>query len=59
MWCELSFNPVVTFISLAIILGFALWAMLLPETANTEFANWQSWVGLNFTWLYIGSQVVK
>ena len=56
-WMELSFNPVVTFVSLAIILAFALWAMLLPENANAEFAHWKSWVGLNFTWLYIGSQV--
>ena len=56
-WAELSFNPVVTFISLAIILAFAVWAMVLPADANAEFANWQSWVGLNFTWLYIGSQV--
>ena len=56
-WAELSFNPVVTFISLAIILAFAVWAMVLPADANAEFANWQSWVGLHFTWLYIGSQV--
>ena len=58
-WAELSFNPVVTFISLAIILAFAVWAMVLPADANAEFANWQSWVGLNFTWLYIGSQVAN
>ena len=56
-WAELSFNPVVTFVSLAIIFAFALWAMILPESANTEFADWKSWVGKNFTWLYIGSQV--
>ena len=56
-WAELSFNPVVTFISLAIILAFALWAMILPDNANTEFAHWKTWVGINFTWLYIGSQV--
>jgi len=57
-WAQLSFNPVVTFISLAIVLAFALWAMLLPEVANTEFGNWKTWVGFNFTWLYIGSQDV-
>ena len=56
-WLELAFNPVVTFISLAIILAFALWAMILPDKANTEFAQWKTWVGFNFTWLYIGSQV--
>ena len=56
-WAELSFNPVVTFVSLTIIFAFALWAMILPESANTEFADWKSWVGKNFTWLYIGSQV--
>ena len=57
-WAELSFNPVVTFSSLAIILAFAAWAMVLPAQANAEFANWQAWVGLHFTWLYIGSQVL-
>jgi len=57
-WAELSFNPVVTFVSLAIILAFALWAMLMPEEANTEFAAWKAWVGFKFTWLYIGSQDV-
>ena len=56
-WAELSFNPVVTFVSLAIILAFALWAMLMPQEANTEFAAWKAWVGFKFTWLYIGSQV--
>jgi len=55
-WAELSFNPVVSFVSFAIILAFALWAMLLPEDANSEFSAWKSWIGLNFTWLYIGSQ---
>jgi len=34
----------------------ALWAMILPDDANAEFANWKTWVGNNFTWLYIGSQ---
>ena len=57
-WAELSFNPVVTIVSLVVILGFAVWAMLLPDSANAEFASWKSWVGNNFTWLYIGSQDV-
>ena len=56
-WFQLSFNPVVTFLSLAIILAFSLWAMILPEVASTEFSYWKSWIGLKFTWLYIGSQV--
>ena len=56
-WFQLSFNPVVTFLSLAIILAFSLWAMILPEVASTEFSYWKSWVELKFTWLYIGSQV--
>jgi choline-glycine betaine transporter len=55
-WAELWFNPVVTFVSLSIILAFALWAMILPDDANAEFADWKTWVGTNFTWLYIGSQ---
>ena len=55
-WANLSFNPVVTIISLGIIIGFAVWAMMMPEEANAEFAAWKLWVGVNFTWLYIGSQ---
>ena len=54
----LEFNPVVTFTSLLLILGFVTWAMVSPEQAGQEFTNWKSWVGLNFTWLYIGAQVL-
>ena len=53
----LEFNPVVTFASLLLILGFVTWAMVSPEQAGQEFTHWKSWVGLNFTWLYIGAQV--
>ena len=53
---RLSFNPVVTGISLAAILGFAVWAMVMPSEAAAEFSNWKAWVGNEFTWLYIGSQ---
>ena len=27
-----------------------------PQEANAEFAAWKLWVGVNCTWLYIGSQ---
>ena len=37
-WAELSFNPVVTFVSLSIILAFSLWAMVMPEEASAEIA---------------------
>ena len=57
-WANLAFNPVVTITSLALIIGFAVWAMVKPEEANIEFAAWKTWVGNNFTWLYIGSQVL-
>ena len=56
-WMVLEFNPVVTFASLLLILGFVTWAMVSPEQAGQEFTHWKSWVGLNFTWLYIGAQV--
>ena len=56
-WVVLEFNPVVTFASLLLILGFVTWAMVSPEQAGQEFTHWKSWVGLNFTWLYIGAQV--
>ena len=52
-WAEVSFNPVVTFVSLSIILAFSLWAMVMPEEASEEFAAWKSWVGNNCSWLYI------
>jgi len=55
-WMELAFNPVVTFASLLLILGFVAWAMVRPEQAGQEFTLWKAWVGLNFTWLYIGAQ---
>ena len=58
-WMVLEFNPVVTFASLLLILGFVTWAMVSPEQAGQEFTHWKSWVGLNFTWLYIGAQVRK
>ena len=47
------FNPVVTFVSLSIILAFSLWAMVMPEEASEEFAALKSWVGNNCSWLYI------
>merc|ERR1719234_2146937 len=28
----------------------------MPQEANAEFAAWKLWVGVNCTWLYIGSQ---
>ena len=52
----LSFNPVVTGVSLAAILGFAVWAIVMPSEASVEFSNWKTWVGNEFTWLYILSQ---
>ena len=57
LWAELSFNPVVTFVSLVIILAFSIWAIMLPEEANAEFAAWKFWIGTNFSWLYIGATV--
>merc|ERR1719245_2928380 len=54
-WMELYFNPVVTLVSLTIILAFSIWAIMLPENANAEFAAWKFWVGSNFSWLYIGA----
>jgi len=53
---RLSFNPVVTGVSLAAILGFAVWAIVMPSEASVEFSNWKTWVGNEFTWLYILSQ---
>jgi len=57
-WLELSLNPIVTLLSLIIVIAFIIWAILIPEVANTEIGSWKSWIGHNFTWLYIGSQDV-
>jgi len=55
-WAEVAFNPIVSLASLILILGFVVWAMVCPEIAHDEFSIWKSWVGLNFTWLYVGAQ---
>jgi len=54
-WAKFSFNPVVTSVSLTIIIAFSIWAILSPEEAQAEFAAWKFWVGNNFSWLYIGA----
>jgi len=57
-WVEVSLNPIVTVVSMACILAFVIWSILMPDVASAEFNAWQAWIGKHFTWLYIGSQDV-
>jgi len=57
-WAEISLNPVVTLCSMVVIAAFVSWSMENPEVASDEFNSWKTWIGKNFTWLYIGSQDV-
>ena len=56
-WAELSFNPIVTGISLLVILSFSVFAISQPDDAKAEFVSWKNWIGVSFTWLYIGAMV--
>ena len=38
--------------------GFIIWAMAGGSNTQSEVGDWQSWVTINFTWLYIGTQDV-
>ena len=54
----LRFNPVVTFLSAAIIWFFVIWCAVQADVANKEMAKWMVWITETFTWMYIGTQDV-
>ena len=54
----LRFNPVVTFLSAAIIWSFVIWCAVDADKANTEMSKWMLWITQVFTWMYIGTQDV-
>ncbi|KAH8076698.1 BCCT, betaine/carnitine/choline family transporter [Aureococcus anophagefferens] len=51
-----SFNPYVTFYSIAIIWSFIAFTLSERWQAYKEFQMWFQWVTDEWTWLYIGSQ---
>ena len=54
----LRFNPVVTFLSAAIIWSFVIWCAVDADKANAEMSKWMLWITEVFTWMYIGTQDV-
>ena len=46
-----------TGISLLVILSFSVFAISQPDDAKAEFVSWKNWIGVSFTWLYIGAMV--
>ena len=54
----LRFNPVVTFLSGAIIWFFVIWCAVQADVANREMSKWMLWITETFTWMYIGTQDV-
>jgi len=54
-FCQIRFNPVVSFLAAAVLWGFVIYAVM-DEEASTVFGEWQTWVTDKFTWLYIISQ---
>jgi hypothetical protein len=40
----LTFNPLVSFLSFAILWGFAIWCMQAPAEAKLTLQDWQEWV---------------
>ena len=53
---EIRFNPVVTFCSIFLIWGFAIWCILLRE--EVPFNMWRTWIVEHLTWLYMGTLVI-
>ena len=51
-------NPVVTFVSAAIIWAFVIWCSAKPAVALAEMKSWMAWITHTCTWVYIGSQDV-
>ena len=50
---EIRFNPIVSFGSILLIVGFVVWCSILQE--NAPFFELTKSIVKNFTWFYIGS----
>lgn len=55
---NLRFNPVVTFLSAAIIWAFVIWCSMDAKDAKEAMVTWMAWITHTCTWIYIGSQDV-
>ncbi|XP_063675063.1 uncharacterized transporter Mb0941-like [Bolinopsis microptera] len=55
---KLKLNPVVTIMSVVIIVAFILWCVLESAHALVSFNTAKTWITMTFTWLYVGSQDV-
>ena len=55
---NLRFNPVVTFVSAAIIWFFVIWCSVQADVALDEMSKWMKWITNTCTWMYIGTQDV-
>lgn len=53
---NLRFNPVVTFLSAAIIWFFVIWCSVQTDVASDEMKKWMKWITHTCTWMYIGTQ---
>ena len=53
---HLNFNPVVTFVSAAVIWGFVIWGISDTSTVSDKMGEVKRWITDKFTWLYIGTQ---
>ena len=53
---NLRFNPVVTFLSAAIIWFFVIWCSVQADVALVEMTKWMKWITHTCTWMYIGTQ---
>ena len=51
-------NWVTSLLASVVLWGFIIWAMVGGDETTYEVGDWQSWVTINFTWLYIGTQDV-
>ena len=55
---NLRFNPVVTFVSAAIIWSFVIWCSVDADVALKQLTSWMTWITYTCTWMYIGTQDV-
>ena len=46
-----------TVLAIALLWGFVLAALVDPELMSDELGSWQTWVSLNFSWLFIAAFV--
>jgi choline-glycine betaine transporter len=53
---DVSFNPVTSFLAMAVLWGMSIWCMLSPDDALAALQHVKSRTTYFFTWLFIGSR---